>query len=175
MILTAAIGRINRYCGCWGNRRRCWIYPWASIGEHSIKMADQEDTKPKHGKLFVTSCLIGNIILSISIVMLNKTVYTYYGFPNVSMTCLHFVFTTIGMVICRAFGIFHPKPLPLTKMIPISMTFCGFVVFTNLSLQYNTVGTYQIIKTMTMPCIMIIQIMYYSRTFSSKVRLTIVS
>ena len=27
---------------------------------------------------------------------------------------------------------------------PLALSFCGFVVFTNLSLKYNTVGTYQV-------------------------------
>lgn len=78
------------------------------------------------------------------------------------------------MCMCRALGIFTPKPLPLIKMAPIAITFCGFVVFTNLSLQYNTVGTYQIIKSMTTPCIIVIQSYYYARDFSTKVKLTLV-
>ena len=130
--------------------------------------------KPVYSKLFVTICLLLNIALSISIVMLNKTIYTYYGFPNISMTCIHFIFTSIGMLILRASGQFVPKTLPLSKMLPISMTFCGFVVFTNLSLQTNTVGTYQIIKTMTTPGIMIIQTYFYNRSFSIPVRCTLV-
>ncbi len=78
------------------------------------------------------------------------------------------------MLILRASGQFVPKTLPLSKMLPISMTFCGFVVFTNLSLQTNTVGTYQIIKTMTTPGIMIIQTYFYNRSFSIPVRCTLV-
>ena len=126
-------------------------------------------------KPFVTLCLVTNIALSISIVLLNKTVYTRYGFPNMSLTCLHFIFTTIGMCICAGFKMFEIKRLPILKMIPISMTFCGFVALTNLSLQHNTVGTFQLIKTMTTPCIIVLQTTMYARTFSTKVKLTIVS
>ncbi len=124
--------------------------------------------------MFVTMCLFGNVGLSISIVMLNKMVYTYYGFPNITMTCLHFVFTSIGMFICKLAGVFQAKSLPILKMLPISLTFCGFVVLTNLSLQANTVGTYQIIKCMTMPVIMVLQAFFYSRTFSTPVRICVV-
>ena len=46
------------------------------------------------GKPFIALCLAMNIGLSISIVLLNKTVYTRYGFPNMTMTCLLFIFTT---------------------------------------------------------------------------------
>jgi len=59
-------------------------------------------------------------------------------------------------------------------MVPVSLTFCGFVVLTNLSLQSNTVGTYQIIKTMTTPMIIVIQTAFYARIFSLPVKLTLV-
>jgi solute carrier family 35 protein E3 len=36
-------------------------------------------------------------------------------------------------------------------MLPISACFGGFIAFSNLSLQYNTVGTYQLIKLQVTP------------------------
>merc|ERR1712170_131604 len=51
---------------------------------------------------------------------------------------------------------------------------CGFVVLTNLSLQTNTVGTYQLIKTMTTPCIIVLQTFFYSRSFSTEVKRTLI-
>lgn len=133
-----------------------------------------ETTAAPPSRTFLTLCLGGNIAMAISIVLLNKTVYTYYGFPNITMTCIHFICTSIGMYICKLFGMFEAKSLPIAQMLPISLTFCGFVVLTNLSLQKNTVGTYQIIKCLTMPCIMVIQTLYYSRAFSLKVKLTLI-
>ena len=128
-----------------------------------------------YSSIFVSFCLFLNIVFSIVIVLLNKWIYTHYGFPNITMTCLHFVFTTAGLVICKNLGIFQPKSLPVLRMLPLSLTFCGFVVFTNLSLQTNTVGTYQLAKTMTTPCIILIQTQFYSREFSTKVKMTLVS
>ena len=60
-------------------------------------------------------------------------------------------------------------------MIPLSLSFCGFVAFTNLSLETNSVGTYQIIKTMTTPCIMMIQSQFYGKSYSTQVKLTMVN
>ena len=125
-------------------------------------------------KTFILFSLIGNIASSILIVLLNKWIYTHYGFPNISMTCLHFVFTTFGLFICERLQIFERKQLPILKMLPLSLTFCGFVVFTNLSLQTNTVGTYQLAKTMTTPCIILIQTLYYDRQFSLGIKCTLV-
>ncbi|RWS17301.1 solute carrier family 35 member E3-like protein [Dinothrombium tinctorium] len=59
-------------------------------------------------------------------------------------------------------------------MLPLSLTFCGFVVFTNLSLLYNTVGIYQVYKTLTMPLIVIIQYYVYDENVSRKVKLCLV-
>ena len=123
----------------------------------------------------VAVCLVLNIACSISIVLVNKKVYTEFGFPNVTLTCFHFVVTTIGLIICQQLNLFQPKRLPVLEMLPLALTFCGFVVFTNLSLETNTVGTYQLIKTMTTPCIMFIQTRYYAKTFSTRVKLTVVS
>lgn len=123
---------------------------------------------------FVTFAIVLNISASISIVLLNKWIYTAYGFPNVSLTCLHFIVTTVGLFVCQRLNIFQPKSVPVQKMIPLAMTFCGFVVFTNLSLESNTVGTYQLIKMLTTPCIMVIQTLYYNKTFSNSIRLTVI-
>ncbi len=71
------------------------------------KMAEESQKKTEHGRAFVTMCLVGNIALCISIVMLNKMVYTYYGFPNITMTYLHFIFTAVGMYICKIAGVFQ--------------------------------------------------------------------
>ncbi|XP_060066246.1 solute carrier family 35 member E3-like [Ylistrum balloti] len=122
----------------------------------------------------VSFTIVANIACSISIVLINKWLYTEYGFPNVSLTCIHFIMTSLGLLICRKLNLFQPKSVPILKMIPLALTFCGFVVFTNLSLETNSVGTYQIMKTLTTPCIMIIQTMFYDKTFSTKVKLTVI-
>ena len=122
----------------------------------------------------VTFCLLINICSSIVIVLLNKWLYTNYGFPNMSLTCIHFLLTTFGLFLCKIGNLFQPKSLPFFQMLPLALTFCGFVVFTNLSLETNTVGTYQLIKTMTTPCIIVIQTNIYSRSFSWKVKATLV-
>ncbi|CAG5126141.1 unnamed protein product, partial [Candidula unifasciata] len=82
--------------------------------------------------------------------------------------------TSLGLFICRQANVFQPKSLPILSMLPLAFSFCGFVVLTNLSLESNTVGTYQIIKTMTTPCIIIIQTYFYGRSFSRNVKLSLV-
>ena len=120
------------------------------------------------------SLLVANITLSISIVIINKWIYRHYAFPNMTLTCIHFIFTTIGLLACEKYGVFQRKSIPILKMLPLAFSFCGFVVLTNLSLQNNTIGTYQLVKTLTTPCVIIIQTYFYDRSFSTKVKLTLV-
>ncbi|KAK3609270.1 hypothetical protein CHS0354_001870 [Potamilus streckersoni] len=126
------------------------------------------------GSVVIFICLVLNIASSILIVLLNKWIYTKYGFPNMTLTCIHFLLTFCGLVICLLFRMFELKRPPLLQMIPLSLTFCGFVVFTNLSLQSNTVGTYQLIKMLTMPIIMIIETYFYKKTYSRRIKLVVI-
>ena len=131
-------------------------------------------TKKLH-PLGLASCLAANLISSICIVFVNKWIYVHYQFPNMTLTCFHFIVTTLGLQMCSFFNLFNPKSLPLKSMVPLSLTFCGFVVFTNLSLQFNTVGTYQLIKALTTPCIIFIHTLFYQKTYSLAIKLTLVS
>jgi solute carrier family 35, member E3 len=42
-------------------------------------------------------------------------------------------------------------------VLPITVCFCAFVVFNNLSLQYNSVGFYQLMKVLTTPVVVVLQ------------------
>ncbi|XP_004479252.1 solute carrier family 35 member E3 isoform X2 [Dasypus novemcinctus] len=121
----------------------------------------------------IAAGLLLNLLVSISIVFLNKWIYVHHGFPNMSLTLVHFVVTWLGLYICQKLDIFAPKSLPPSKLLLLALSFCGFVVFTNLSLQNNTIGTYQLAKAMTTPVIIVIQTLFYKKTFSTRVKLTL--
>lgn len=122
----------------------------------------------------VSLAIILNLACSIGIVFLNKTIYLHTHFPNVTLTLVHFIITSLGIHTCAWLGVFHPKTLVLSKILPLAASFCGFVVLTNLSLQYNTVGTYQVAKAMTTPVIVLIQTYCYQKPTSVAIQLTIV-
>lgn len=118
--------------------------------------------------------LILNIFFSIVIVLLNKWLYVHTGFPNITLSMIHFVITSIGLTICEKFDVFCIKDIAIKEMLLIAMTFCGFVMLTNLSLAHNTVGTYQVAKMLTTPCVIIMQIIFYNKKFSILVKLTLI-
>ena len=60
------------------------------------------------------------------------------------------------------------------KVLPLSIAYCAFVVFTNLSLEYNTIGTYQLFKVLTTPVVALISWQYYKTKYSRLVILSLV-
>jgi solute carrier family 35 protein E3 len=86
-----------------------------------------------------------NITSSIGIVMTNKWVFEKEQFKfGTLLTVIHFLFTFLGLVGCVKARLFVPKKIELKRVMPLCLSFCGFVVLTNLSLQYNSVGFYQV-------------------------------
>ncbi|XP_029044299.1 solute carrier family 35 member E3-like isoform X1 [Osmia bicornis bicornis] len=125
-------------------------------------------------KILTAFYLILNIFFSIVIVLLNKWLYINVGFPNVTLSMIHFVVTFIGLIICEKFDVFCIKDIAIKEMFLIAVIFCGFVVLTNLSLEHNTVGTYQVAKMLTTPCVIMMQIIFYRKQFSIFVKLTLI-
>jgi len=113
-----------------------------------------------------------NLTCSLTIVLINKWLFSIAKFPSITLTCCHFFATSIGVYICYVFKIFEKKHVRIFDVLPLAFTFCGFVVFTNLSLMKNSVGTYQLAKTLTTPMIIYIQTRYYAKDFSYNIKLS---
>jgi solute carrier family 35, member E3 len=118
--------------------------------------------------------LIANMFSSIFIIQVNKYIYINYGISNLVLTCLHFVITFVCLIVCSELKIFRVVKIPISKMIPMAISFCGFVVTTNYSLQLNSIGTYQCLKALTTPFVLFIVNFFYSTKYSLKVNLTVV-
>ena len=124
--------------------------------------------------LYVLSGIVINIFTSVVLIPVNKYIYTKIGFPNMTLTCLHFIVTFLGLLVCNLFKIVTIKRVSVLKMLPMAFTFCGFVVLTNISLQYNTIGTYQCLKALTTPGVMVISFYYYKTSYSARVIISVV-
>ncbi|KAK2589324.1 hypothetical protein KPH14_007872 [Odynerus spinipes] len=71
-------------------------------------------------------------------------------------------------------NVFCVKDIDIREILLIAITFCGLVVLTNLSLAHNTVGTYQVAKMLTTPCIILMQMLFYKKHFSILLQLTLI-
>ena len=63
--------------------------------------------------------------------------------------------------------------VPVRQMIGLCAAFVGFVVFNNLSLQFNSVGFYQLMKVLTTPAIVLIQYVLYSVNVHNNLKLAL--
>lgn len=123
----------------------------------------------------IVMVMLFNFCSSTGIIMVNKLLFGTYGFPYATFTtACHFVVTFIGVYICRLCGFFSPKILSHWNVLSITLFFVGFVVFNNLSLNYNSVGFYQLMKVMTTPVIASIEYFVYGRDLHWKLKLALV-
>ncbi|KAK9694750.1 hypothetical protein K7432_013295 [Basidiobolus ranarum] len=115
-----------------------------------------------------------NVCSSVGIVLCNKFVFDKYDFKfGTALTVIHFLVTFLGLEVCARLGFFEKKTIRIKEVLGLCVSFCGFVVLTNLSLQHNTVGFYQMAKVLTTPCIAILQTVFYQKTFSTSIKLSL--
>ncbi|WIA17138.1 hypothetical protein OEZ85_014030 [Tetradesmus obliquus] len=88
---------------------------------------------------------------------------------SATLTWLHTIFTTIGMIAMAAVGFFEIKRVPVSKSLPVATVYVGFIVLNNLSIQLNTVGFYQISKIAITPVVVAIEWAFYSKPASPRI------
>jgi solute carrier family 35 protein E3 len=110
-----------------------------------LKKTSLPHTPPPENSNLTFLYMVMNICSSVGIVMTNKWIFQQHKFQfATTVTIIHFLFTFIGLEICAIFGLFQKKKLAYSEVLPLSVAFCSFVVLTNISLQFNSVGFYQV-------------------------------
>ena len=125
--------------------------------------------------VLVACGLLINLISSVAIIQFNKYIYTQYFFSNMCLTCIHFLVTFVCLILCVHVGIVDFVHISIKRMLPMAISFCGYILLTNYSLQFNSIGTYQCLKALSTPGVMIISVLFYKHEYSAKVKLTVVS
>lgn len=111
--------------------------------------------------------MVINFVSSVWIIWSMKVCFQEGFRYATALTALHFLLTYLGLEVSAFLNFFERKALPLLGVIPLSIAFCAFIVFNNLSLQYNTIGIYQITKVLTTPAIVLIHMFFYKRYLNS--------
>uniref|UniRef100_A0A7S0ZKQ4 Sugar phosphate transporter domain-containing protein n=1 Tax=Timspurckia oligopyrenoides TaxID=708627 RepID=A0A7S0ZKQ4_9RHOD len=123
----------------------------------------------------VAAFMLLNFASSTGIVVSNKIVMDRLGFSfATTLTFVHFVMTFVMLLLASALRIFEIKKLPLNKVAKLAAGNMGFVVLTNLSLQYNSIGFYQIMKVMTTPTVVMIEAILYQKYLEFNLKLSLV-
>lgn len=111
-----------------------------------------------------------NIISASGIVFANKAVFSHYNYNfTFALTWIHTLFTLVGMRVFANCGMFTPKPLPQSKLVPLAVGFVSYIVLCNLSLKINTVGFYQVMKIAVAPTVLLLELIMFGKIPGSKV------
>ena len=97
--------------------------------------------------------ILGSIVFSISIIMVNKTLMSTYGYHSpMFLTTFHFFLTfSLLEIMCRMGLITRATQMPSKDKWVIGSTSIIAVVFQNFNLMYNSVGFYQLSKLCSIP------------------------
>jgi solute carrier family 35 protein E3 len=109
--------------------------------------------------------LLLNVVSSVGVIFVNKSLVfgaARYHFGT-ALTIIHFLVTFLGCLFFARIQFFEIKRLPLRKVVSISLAFCGYVVFNNLSLLTNSVSVYQTSKILCTPVIVCIEYFHGKR------------
>lgn len=135
---------------------------------NAAEKPDNTSTEKEPSTREVATIIAFNFFSSTGIVSANKLVYTA-GFKfGATLTFIHFVCTGLGLLLLAKMGVFQPKRLDVRKAFKLALAGMGFVVFSNLSLQHNSVGFYQVMKHMTVVGVVIIEAVVF-RKFLPKI------
>eukprot|EP00760_Papus_ankaliazontas_P004559 PhM_4_TR11956/c0_g1_i1/m.87318/K15285/SLC35E3; solute carrier family 35, member E3 len=113
--------------------------------------------------LMFSLCL--NVISSVGVIFINKRlVFGVAEFHfGTALTMIHFLVTFMGCLLFARYGFFEIKRVEVKRVMSICFAFCGYVVFNNLSLLYNSVTIYQISKILCTPVIVAVEWHVYGK------------
>eukprot|EP01013_Petalomonas_cantuscygni_P030166 TRINITY_DN5609_c0_g1_i2.p1 TRINITY_DN5609_c0_g1~~TRINITY_DN5609_c0_g1_i2.p1 ORF type:complete len:329 (-),score=72.20 TRINITY_DN5609_c0_g1_i2:752-1738(-) len=124
-------------------------------------------TTQQPSKVITLLWIIFNVASVVSIVIINKHIYMALGFRFGNMLCtLHLFTTTLLAWGMASAGFFDKKLVPLPTALALAFSnFCS-VMFVNLSLLYNSVGMYQVLKLANIPVLCIVEWLVLGKTYS---------
>jgi len=97
-----------------------------------------------------------------------------YEFPNLIMTSVFFFLITLVLFAASKVGIFTIVRVPVIEMIPIAIAYSTMIVLDCLSIEYNARGTHELLKTFTLPLILLLTTMFYKFNYSLKLKLVLI-
>jgi hypothetical protein len=121
---------------------------------------------------FSNIILLGtNVFLAIVIIFLNKFLFKTLNFKfPVTLTFLNYIITWTCTEICRQVGVYKQHPhtrMPFNNSLVLLTFVVGITVpINNLSLNANSVGTYQLLKLLVTPSICILEWILNGTTIS---------
>ena len=117
----------------------------------------------------VALAMVISVIAAVSIVLVNKSLFTNHGFMfPVTLISWHISFTTITLFVANRLHFFEYKHMPLRVAVHFSLLDCLAMGSQNLSLRSNSVSFYQMCKLLVAPGIVILEYAYFGKELPSR-------
>jgi hypothetical protein len=115
-----------------------------------------------------------NFSTAVLIIMLNKRLLGGVGFKfPIALTLIHYLVTWIGLECCAVAGVFAKRRGRMTPQLwLLSAAVAGGPALSNISLNLNSVGFYQITKIMVLPACVVGEMIFFGKATPSRARLT---
>lgn len=117
----------------------------------------------------ITFLITGSVLSSVSLILVNKLLFER-GFNFVfTLTAFHLSLTFLALGMVSRLGYFQPAKMPWSETVMMAASGVCSIAFMNFSLRFNSVGFYQVTKLLCAPCMVAIQVAYFSKSFSQQV------
>lgn len=149
--------------------------PDTSIRDGASPAKDRQPAGGAHTPAFLkVAYVLLNVFSACAIVFANKMVFATYKFTFVTtLTLIHTLFTWAGMVMLAKLGFFQTKSLSPLSVAPLAFGYVGYIILNNLSLNFNTVGFYQILKIAIAPTVMLLDFILFRKIQSGMIMLSV--
>ena len=109
--------------------------------------------------------LVVNFFAAILVISLNKRVFSVFPFPA-TLTSIHYFVAWAGVAILNAAGTFERRAVPPDQTnsfysLIVCWSLCN--ALSNISLERNSVGFYQLAKLLVMPSLVVFDRFFYDR------------
>lgn len=142
----------------------------ASVDDVGASVSKAPANQSPLAKLPVPALIALSIVSSVSLIIVNKLVMHDYHFNYVLvLTTFHFICTSAAMHILAAARVFEAAThVPRNGALKMAGAGAASIVFMNLSLRFNSVGTYQMLKLAVIPCAMVLACHLEGARYSAK-------
>ncbi|KAJ3680223.1 hypothetical protein LUZ60_016501 [Juncus effusus] len=122
--------------------------------------------------------VIGSLALSVAssvaIVICNKALMSFLGFPfATTLTSWHLMVTFCTLHVAQKLHFFEPKQIDSQTVILFGMLNGTSIGLLNLSLGFNSIGFYQMTKLAIIPFTVLLETIFLKKKFSQSVRLSL--
>ncbi|KAF5952530.1 hypothetical protein HYC85_010474 [Camellia sinensis] len=131
-------------------------------------------------QLGVMGALFLSVASSVSIVICNKALMSFLGFPFgkknsrgslvTTLTSWHLMVTYCSLHVAQHLNFFESKPVDMNTVMLFDILNGVSIGFLNLSLGFNSIGFYQMTKLAIIPFTVLLETIFLKKQFSQKIK-----